>query len=1084
MHASPGGLSARASPAAAGLLQRSLSPPSKDRMHSQLDAELEKKHGEVQRTEERLRSLQDDLSATEKKLMNATTELKKISTDRNTPEPFRDDNKYKIRQRLARKMQKVNELRDQATQMESDIDRKHERMTAERNELHRLQSQLSGMDTTDAGYGRVERQMHDKESQINEGSHHQIELQKQLEEALSNITRETSDIKKLEEQLSADQIEQNEELRHELDDIVSGLSGYLENVKGQSKQHKQEFEMLLQEKEGLEEKIRRMEAELQLLEGEANNARWMQKRLSELEDSLRKTEDLNSTLQDEVHRSRQRDPEIQSRLGQAETEAKQLRQTLSETEKKAEAERKALQNQLKTERERAEKMTQRIQDVNRQELETKKLASQLEAAKALNAGLHDQVEEYKHKQQMEEGGFKPSDLKKRLKKFTHEFKTNKNPIEPQGKNDILGMTFQDLQKHTQDQFNNSAKELDLLKKKSQKAESEAQTLREQVKKLEQTTKKEQDKVKSRIEDDNKKLQEEIKRLKKALEEAKERNREGGIPVRIVYRPDSENSADRASSLNSEEKLLFDELQRELLDLKRNMRQHEEDLSKRLLDAEAETAQFKEEMRQKEKEYEAEMEEHRQAAELMREKQEARIQVIAQDLDQAQFVADSLQQMLEEREKCLNAELSNADMSNQMISAQEDELARLYDILETQRDEIENLNQILDHLAQQGPDGVGAAFDDELWRIRQEVNNLKETLAMQSAYVQAMPGVGHMSTQADGFLPHAPGLSGHSGAAPVRANGAAAGTQVGASRPFGSAPTLPSRVSGSQANTTAATVRPGSTAHPSSGPTHSSSGPTHSSRPSGGIATGAAMASTPMPRSGQSSRLAAEPRVQPVEHLGTERRESKAPHGSRSAVGKSGDGLPGQAPHRTQERAFDGNAVTNPSGQGSRRSSRSRAARPVVPSAFERVHRPEPYHPYQTPGTGPTASVGAGGGGGTPYSHPQRGAPTRSSQTTGVQGASRAVQVGSVPGFYPEPVDAYGTPLAPPGGAAVPMVAPLGPSGFPGQAAMGGDPAVAFDLVPQEISYNPGSVLHGFDGESTGLILLCCCWNYYFFFGVY
>lgn len=47
--------------------------------------------------------------------------------------------------------------------------------------------------------------------------------------------------------------------------------------------------------------------------------------------------------------------------------------------------------------------------------------------------------------------------------------------------------------------------------------------------------------------------------------------------------------------------------------------------------------------------------------------------------------------------------------------------------------------------------VGAPFDDELWRIRQEVNNLKETLAMQSAYVQAMPGVGHMSTQADGSV---------------------------------------------------------------------------------------------------------------------------------------------------------------------------------------------------------------------------------------------------------------------------------------------------------------------------------------------
>lgn len=40
-------------------------------------------------------------------------------------------------------------------------------------------------------------------------------------------------------------------------------------------------------------------------------------------------------------------------------------------------------------------------------------------------GLRDQIEEFKHKQQMEEGGFKPNDLKKRLKKFVHDFKSNR-----------------------------------------------------------------------------------------------------------------------------------------------------------------------------------------------------------------------------------------------------------------------------------------------------------------------------------------------------------------------------------------------------------------------------------------------------------------------------------------------------------------------------------------------------------------------------------------------------------------------------------------------------------------------------------
>ena len=43
----------------------------------------------------------------------------------------------------------------------------------------------------------------------------------------------------------------------------------------------------------------------------------------------------------------------------------------------------------------------------------------------------------------------------------------------------------------------------------------------------------------------------------------------------MYAPGSDSSFDRASSMNSEEKRLFDELQRELMELKRNMRNQEE-----------------------------------------------------------------------------------------------------------------------------------------------------------------------------------------------------------------------------------------------------------------------------------------------------------------------------------------------------------------------------------------------------------------------------------------------------------------------------------------------------------------------------
>ena len=51
-------------------------------------------------------------------------------------------------------------------------------------------------------------------------------------------------------------------------------------------------------------------------------------------------------------------------------------------------------------------------------------------------------------------------------------------------------------------------------------------------------------------------------------------------MRIVYAP-SDGSVDRASSLDSDEKMLFDELQRELMDLKRHMRQQDQDASRKV-----------------------------------------------------------------------------------------------------------------------------------------------------------------------------------------------------------------------------------------------------------------------------------------------------------------------------------------------------------------------------------------------------------------------------------------------------------------------------------------------------------------------
>lgn len=56
--------------------------------------------------------------------------------------------------------------------------------------------------------------------------------------------------------------------------------------------------------------------------------------------------------------------------------------------------------------------------------------------------------------------------------------------------------------------------------------------------------------------------------------------------------------------------------------------------------------------------------------MLQEKYEARMQVIAQDLEQAQSTADQLKYMLDEREAYLHGELQNKQMNNQMISKSE------------------------------------------------------------------------------------------------------------------------------------------------------------------------------------------------------------------------------------------------------------------------------------------------------------------------------------------------------------------------------------------------------------------------------
>ncbi|CAG2249623.1 CNTRL [Mytilus edulis] len=630
-----------------------------EQMATHLDQELSEKQDRVSKTEERLKRLQDDMQKTETKLLQATKDLKRMGD-------IGDKDDVKVQ---------VNELKDSATQIEDEIQKTQNTVHKNKVDVARLKGQLDALDTKDPKYFWF---------QI---FYHRI--------------KETDDIKKLETQLNDDRIDANDNLRQELDEIVGGLQGYLANVKNQGMKRQRDYESVLGEKAVLEQKVGKLEQELAILDTEAKRFKEMEKRLGEMELTLQNQEDMNRSLEDQLHKTRHLDAEHQDRMENTHKELSDLKRQLKEAEKRAQFnERMVMESQMVAEKAKTQETSRQTHTLQAREEENRRLAQQLEQAKSTNAALKDQLSEERHKQN---DSVPLGHLRKRLKDLSQTVKSGKSPISPLDDRDVLGKTFKDLQLHLQDKLNRSFRDNEDKRRNAEKTELEIQALKDNLKKAENklARKNEKDKDKDSKLQNNaeevKRLTGELNKLKAKLKDTQERALQGKPVTRVVYRPESE---DDRSSLNSEEKHLYDELQRELMDLRRGMRTKEKENTKRLTSAENEVAELNKALEDQEQQFEDELSRVKEEAELQREAAEARLHVIAQDLDQAQNTADHLGQILDDRDQHLQHELKNSDMNNQMIMAQEMELSKLYEILEAQRDEIEHLNSLLDQLSMQ------------------------------------------------------------------------------------------------------------------------------------------------------------------------------------------------------------------------------------------------------------------------------------------------------------------------------------------------------------------------------------------------
>ncbi|XP_063423484.1 centriolin-like isoform X6 [Mytilus trossulus] len=1004
-----------------------------EQMATHLDQELSEKQDRVSKnptvaaTEERLKRLQDDMQKTETKLLQATKDLKRMGDIGD-----KDDVKVQVRQRLAKKMQLVNELKDSATQIEDEIQKTQNTVHKNKVDVARLKGQLDALDTKDPKYRKMYAEMVDKEQQISESNQMYGQLQTQLEVMLDTIAKETDDIKKLETQLNDDRIDANDNLRQELDEIVGGLQGYLANVKNQGMKRQRDYESVLGEKAVLQQKVGKLEQELAILDTEAKRFKEMEKRLGEMELTLQNQEDMNRSLEDQLHKTRHLDAEHQDRMENTHKELSDLKRQLKESEKRAQNERMVMESQMVAEKAKTQETSRQTHTLQAREEENRRLAQLLEQSKSTNAALKDQLSEERHKQN---DSVPLGHLRKRLKDLSQTVKSGKSPISPLDDRDVLGKTFKDLQLHLQDKLNRSFRDNEDKRRNAEKTELEIQALKDNLKKAENklARKNEKDKDKdSKLLADSKNNAEEVKRLtgelnklKAKLKDTQERALQGKPVTRVVYRPESE---DDRSSLNSEEKHLYDELQRELMDLRRGMRTKEKENTKRLTSAENEVAELNKALEDQEQQFEDELSRVKEEAELQREAAEARLHVIAQDLDQAQNTADHLGQILDDRDQHLQHELKNSDMNNQMISgyaskdvAQEMELSKLYEILEAQRDEIEHLNSLLDQLSMQNNGQGGPLVDDEMWKLRQDVNKLKETLAMQSAYIQTMPQLASSTgTQAHFDMASGPG----SKPGVTQYHGQASGPlgRPGLSRHFGPPMSVPPNMPGRSAMGTSyappgGSVIPGAYGPPGGSVVPGAYGPTGGAAVSGGYGAGAENrgARTPpgvYPSDGRSRSGERYPTYgNPVKRTSGEAAEPDNQSARSGRSGRSGRGHSGRDKHR-----------------------RSNSA---PKTAFEPVHRPVAYNPV----TGSTQTRAPPAPGINSFGSPTRGI-VGASAPMGFSHSGVGPSAGHHPGGY-GPGVGYGSTQTP-GYAgtqtAGPTVGMMMPPGVPNYRPMTGAPA--------------------------------------------
>ncbi|KAL8174389.1 UNVERIFIED_CONTAM: hypothetical protein K2H54_043680 [Gekko kuhli] len=117
-------------------------------LHQSLDVELEEKQRKIQAAQERLTELQDEIASSEQRVLKATEELNQVQ-NAVAQKKMSEVEKECLREQLSNKIFLLNQLREEAVELEKQMEKQRQEMAQKEKELEDLQGAIDSLDPKD-----------------------------------------------------------------------------------------------------------------------------------------------------------------------------------------------------------------------------------------------------------------------------------------------------------------------------------------------------------------------------------------------------------------------------------------------------------------------------------------------------------------------------------------------------------------------------------------------------------------------------------------------------------------------------------------------------------------------------------------------------------------------------------------------------------------------------------------------------------------------------------------------------------------------------------------------------------------------